>query len=190
MFLLIFVLLVDQIILEKDLKNTYSVKSEKKKQLNRCTGFKPIQIPTTSLLIKFRFCTLQQSFDGRLELFYNRPTTIQHIRARRPIWYVVHFPVQSPLPQIKEIVFNQRVLCKALPEFVGGVGANKFVTEIRLHHVLYTGLASQIHTRPMDEGPTLDDDDDDDVHAGGQPLPSMPTTESPVAPLDAKRIVE
>lgn len=97
--------------------------------------------------------------------------------------------MQSPLPQIKEIVFNQRVLCKPSPaEFVGGGGGgvgggNKFVTEIRLHHVLYTGLANQIHAPPVDEGPSLDNDD------GGSDS-VMQSTESPVAPLDAKRIIE
>lgn len=128
-----------------------------------------------------------QTFDGRLELFYNRPTTIQHIRARRPIWYVVHFPVQSPLPQLKEIVFNQRVLCK--PADFAGV--NKFVTEYRLHHILYTGLANHVYA-PLDE-PTLDNDGGGG-DGGSEELNNVPhtSTESAaaVAALDAKRIIE
>lgn len=83
-------------------------------------------------------------------------------------------------------MFNQRVLCKP-GGGGGGGGANKFVTEIRLHHVLYTGLANQIHAPSVDEAPSLDNDD-----GQSESVPSSvpPTTESPVAPLDAKRIIE
>lgn len=123
-----------------------------------------------------------QSFDGRLELLYKRPTTIQRIRAQRPVWYVVHFPVQSPLPLIKEIVFNERLLCK---QHDFGSAVNKVLTEIRLQHILYTGLANQVvapehqHQIDIDGSDALDADDDDAVERPD----SVP--QSPVAALDA-----
>lgn len=72
----------------------------------------------------------------RLELFYNRTTTINKIRAHLPIRYVIHFPVHYSLPLIMKIAFNQRVLCEPMAGHFG------LTTEIALHHRLYTGLGT------------------------------------------------
>lgn len=102
-------------------------------------------------------------------LFVNRTATIQNIRARRPLRYVLDFPMQSTVPVVIRIVFNLRILCEPMVRTFGSV------TAIELHHMLLTGL----DRRPSSLGY---DDGDDYVKPAMDPLPQSPE-QSPLGTL-------
>lgn len=46
-----------------------------------------------------------------MELLGTREDTIRDIQQYRPIKFLIHFPVQSPLPKLKLISYNNIILC-------------------------------------------------------------------------------
>ena len=40
---------------------------------------------------------------------------IQEIQQRRPIKYKIRFPVQSPLPKLTQILYNNDIVCTGSP---------------------------------------------------------------------------
>lgn len=46
-----------------------------------------------------------------MELLGTREETIRDLQEYRPIKFLIHFPVQSPMPKLKLISYNNFIIC-------------------------------------------------------------------------------
>lgn len=58
-------------------------------------------------------CAFSQKYGGLLELRRSQDETLRNIRQRRPVQFIIHFPVQSPLPLLTLVLYDNDVLCGA-----------------------------------------------------------------------------
>lgn len=70
-----------------------------------------------------------QKYGGLIELRRSQNDTVADIRQRRPIQFIIHLPLQSPLPQLTLVLFDNAVLC-------GSVSPSGECRDMRLYHVL------------------------------------------------------
>lgn len=106
-----------------------------------------------------------------MKLYRARSETIERIKNALPIQYIVTFPKQTPTPLVKSIIMNKHLICtssgiisnyriqalrillkKKFFFSVPSVPGNMFITEIRFHHILHTGLKETV-TPSIDQMP-------------------------------------
>ncbi|XP_014209478.1 serine protease gd-like [Copidosoma floridanum] len=74
---------------------------------------------------------LPTKYTGHLELAQSRDQTIKSLQQGLPIFYKLHFPVQTPMPVVTNILLNGMEYCSGSP------AVGPAVTSINFEHSLY-----------------------------------------------------
>lgn len=53
-----------------------------------------------------------QRYVGDISLVKDRQATVSDVASGLPILYRVRFPIQTPLPKLKAIYYNNNLICK------------------------------------------------------------------------------
>lgn len=65
----------------------------------------------TTFTHRFGALTNLQKYGGLIELRRTPDETARDIRQRRPIQFIIHFPVQTPLPVLTMVAYDNVMLC-------------------------------------------------------------------------------
>lgn len=71
----------------------------------------PMPNTTKPILTRSFISVPAQKYGGLIELRRSQNDTVRDIQQRRPIQFIIHLPLQSPLPQLTLVLFDNVVLC-------------------------------------------------------------------------------
>ncbi|KAI4495652.1 hypothetical protein M0802_008487 [Mischocyttarus mexicanus] len=74
--------------------------------------------------------SLPSKYFGRIELFKSKDESARDIHQGRPLFYVVHFPLTSPLPVLTKLWLNGELYCTGPPT------SGRYITTITLIYTL------------------------------------------------------